>query len=204
MSSHHIIRENQESALFLVDSKAVKRELLESYFEWSPLIVTTEETFIQLNQFGYKIDALICERGFKINFETELAIQHPIDIITAGSSNQVIKEGINYLINKKAPAINIFLNTSVEKMMEISHAFPKQKIVFVNQNKKVFVADEGKYEKWLPENIEISIIPTVESQEFYLGQNEKLILNEEHLIKIKKEGPFTLSSYQKFMVSENE
>ena len=48
MSSHHIVRENQEPALLVEDFHALSDEYLGQLLEWSPTLITTTN---MLNNF---------------------------------------------------------------------------------------------------------------------------------------------------------
>lgn len=56
MSSHHIVRENQEPALVVADFHALDSEQLGQLLEWSPMIVTDAANVDFLLAEGIKVD----------------------------------------------------------------------------------------------------------------------------------------------------
>lgn len=59
MSSHHIIREHQEPALYVHDWKDEYAEVLGQLCEWSPKIYTNRITDPILRSLGIKVDELL-------------------------------------------------------------------------------------------------------------------------------------------------
>lgn len=206
MSSHHIIRENQEAAIFLVDKSAIVKGVLESFFEWNPLILATEECFILINRWGFKADAIICEKGFIENFETELAMQQPIDIINAPKNTDVIKAGLDYFSSRRCPAVNIFSmdaglwkNSAVAELKDLN-------VNIVQGNQRGFLIHSGAYEKWLPAHSQIRITPAPTGQLFmFKNQNgpfQSQKADAELVVNIDKDGIFSVSSRQGFQIWE--
>jgi len=58
MSSHHIVRENQEPALLVANFQALSAEDLGQLLEWSPTVVTNEATIDFLLAQAIKVDVL--------------------------------------------------------------------------------------------------------------------------------------------------
>jgi hypothetical protein len=56
MSSHHIIREHQEPALYVHDWKESFRDIFGQLCEWSPKIYTNANTDLILRDLGVKVD----------------------------------------------------------------------------------------------------------------------------------------------------
>src|SRR5690606_40296637 len=58
MSSHHIVRENQEPALLVEDFAALSEEYLGQLLEWSPTIITSLENLDYFLTRDIKVDIL--------------------------------------------------------------------------------------------------------------------------------------------------
>lgn len=207
MSSHHIIRENQEAAIFLVDKKAIHKAVLESFFEWSPLILASEKCFVLLNKWGFKADAVVCEKGFSENYEPELAMQQPLEIIEVNHQQQVVSEGLKFLYKKKCTAVNIFTkNMNLWKELSDSN-MQNMNINVVQGNLRGIHIHSGLYEKWFPAESMIKVVPGVADQLFIFkyqsGSFYKQKLSRETEINLDAEGLFSISSYQAFQVWEH-
>ena len=98
MSSHHIVRENQEPALLVENFHALSEEYLGQILEWSPTIITTEDN----------IDFFLAE-DTKVDFLYAHAIdssQEEIKLITPKTT--FLRDSLDYLIANNYKAVNIF------------------------------------------------------------------------------------------------
>jgi thiamine pyrophosphokinase len=59
MSSHHIVRENQEPALVVEDFGIVDFDLVGQLLEWSPTLITGLHGFFQAVDLGIKVDYVV-------------------------------------------------------------------------------------------------------------------------------------------------
>src|SRR5690554_457738 len=108
MSSHHIVRDDQEPALIIANGAACSNELLNQLLEWSPLVVVLDSAIDRVLELGIKVDVLIgdFDRNFDYNYYKKL--QYPIEIIQLEEQETYdIDKAINYLIERKIPAANI-------------------------------------------------------------------------------------------------
>lgn len=206
MSSHHVIRENQEAAIFLVNRESIVKEVLENFFEWSPLILTGEECFDLFRDWGIKADALICENGFEENFETEIALQQPLDVIKIKNKSHLITDGLSYLRSKKCPAVNVFLDNDTLFSERWVVKDKSMAVAAIRGDKRGVFIRAGLYEKWLPAASSLILKPLFTDQVFIFkyhnGYSWKQKLNTEMVINIDREGPFVINSRQSYVVWE--
>ncbi|MGO3240810.1 MAG: hypothetical protein ACTIKD_10155 [Sphingobacteriaceae bacterium] len=59
MSSHHIIRDNQEPAVFLGELDGISDNLLGQILEWSPTVICLDKSMEALEAQGIKVNVLI-------------------------------------------------------------------------------------------------------------------------------------------------
>lgn len=206
MSSHHVIRENQEAAIFLVNRNSVVKEVLENFFEWSPLILTGEECFDLFGDWGFKADALICEKGFEENFETEIALQQPLDVIKIKNNTQLISDGLSYLKSKKCPAVNVFLDNDALFSERLVVKDRSMAVAVIRGDKRGIFVRSGLYEKWLPAASSLILKPLFTDQlfifKYHNGSSWMQKINTEFVINIDREGPFVINSRQSYVVWE--
>lgn len=135
MSSHHIVRENQEPALLIQDFKALDREMLNQLLEWSPTIIVDE----------YAVDFLLVEE-IKIDIvfskSTPFFIQEQTKLFSIRDS--FLDSAFDYLISNSYSAVNI-LCSSLDSLADKYAAFIN--IVAFYDNKR-YVYVQGHYEKW--------------------------------------------------------
>ncbi len=173
MSSHHIVRDDQEPALIIANGESCNRELLNQLLEWSPLVVVLDSAVDRVLELGIKIDVLIgdFDRGFDYNRYKEL--QYPIEIIKIEDQNSTdLDKAYNYLIEKGIPAVNVVWATG----RRMDHTFTnltnmvkyagQLKVVLLDDYSKVFLLPKH-YKKWYPAGTTISLIPIGHVENIY-------------------------------------
>lgn len=73
MSSHHIVRDDQEPALIIANGLACNNELLGQLLEWSPLVIVLDAAIERVLELGIKVDVLLgdFDRNFDAQFYKE-------------------------------------------------------------------------------------------------------------------------------------
>jgi len=207
MSSHHVVKEIQEPAIFLLNEEAVNIAIVQGMLEWSPVILVSDECFPLLAHYGIKVDALICERNFANNFEIEISMQQPMDVILIKDSNQEIPEGLKYLAGKGCTAVNIFGTCTDRQMFEINRQHKDLTITYFSHKEKYVYVGGGSFEKWLPKNNPIKIFPSMMEQEFkshgLVSKKNKFTIDKPTEFFTKKDGVISIKSdHREFFISE--
>ena len=165
MSSHHIVRDDQEPALIIANGASCNPELLGQLLEWSPLVVVLDSAMVRVMELDIKVDVLLGD--FDRGFDPEIykTSQYPIEIIHTLDQNKTdLEKAFDYLIKRKIPAVNVVWATGRRADHTITNLtnIPKYrnllKIVILDDHSKVFLLQK-KYEKWYPKNTTISLIP---------------------------------------------
>ena len=188
MSSHHIIRDDQEPALIIANGAACSSELLGQLLEWSPLVVVLDSAIHRVLDLGIKVDVLLgdFDRGLD---PAELSdLQYPLEIVhTPDQDKTDLDKAFEYLIERKIPAVNVIWATgrradhTITNLTNIVRYRKQIKIVVLDDHSKVYVLPK-KFEKWYPANTNISLIPVgtvtgISSENlFYPLQNDTLTL----------------------------
>ncbi|WP_293873300.1 thiamine diphosphokinase [Flavobacterium sp.] len=188
MSSHHIVRDDQEPALIIANGEACSQELLEQLLEWSPLIIVLDSAVERVFELGIKIDVLLgdFDRGFDVNYYKEK--QYPIEIVhTPNQDKTDLEKAFDYLIEKKHKAVNVIWATgrradhTITNLTNIVAYRNLLKIVILDDHSKVYLLPT-KFEKWYTANTILSLIPigkvrgiTTENL-FYTLHNEDLTI----------------------------
>ena len=165
MSSHHIVRDDQEPALIIANGAACSMELMGLLLEWSPLVIVLDRAIQRVIDLGIKVDVLLgdFDRGFDPEYYRSL--QYPLEIVhTPDQDKTDLEKAFDYLIERKFPAVNVIWATGRRADHTITNItnivrFSKQlKIVMLDDNSKIFQLPK-KYEKWYPAATPISLIP---------------------------------------------
>lgn len=188
MSSHHIVRDDQEPALIIANGASCQPELLGQLLEWSPLVVVLDSAMERVMELNIKVDVLIGD--FDRNFDPEKyqEEQFPIEIIHTPDQNKTdLEKAFDYLIARNIPAVHVVWATgkrayhTITNITTISKYRNILKIVLLDDHSKIFLLPK-KFEKWYTANTPISLIPIGNvtgirsSNLFYPLQNDTLTL----------------------------
>ena len=215
MSSHHIVRDDQEPALIIANGAACSYELLGQLLEWSPIVVVLDNAIDRVLQLDIKIDVLLGDFDDDFNPELYKEKQFPLEIIhTPNQDKTDLEKAFDYLVEKGHKAVNVVWATgkradhTITNITNIVSYRDKLKIVILDDHSKVFLLPT-KFEKWYTAKTPISLIPigkvtgiTTENL-FYPLKNEELTIGyrtgssnhviEDGIVKIKhQEGDLLL------------
>lgn len=173
MSSHHIVRENQEPALIIEDFHALDRNSLDQLLEWSPTVIVDTYSFDFLLSEGIKVDILFSN--------------DPISEIQEQTQMYPVKEGylqsaLSYLVSKSYGAVNVMcreLDPILSEYVALINI-----VAFCKDRRYVFVTD--LYQKWKAKGEKVYFDP----QE--LLSQEGLELVEANVYVTSNDGFFTL------------
>ncbi|WP_166919498.1 thiamine diphosphokinase [Flavobacterium poyangense] len=165
MSSHHIVRDDQEPALIIANGAACNPELLGQLLEWSPLVVVLDSAIERVIELGIKVDVLLGD--FDRGFDPEIykTSQYPIEIVHTPDQNKTdLEKAFDYLIDRKIPAANVVWATgkradhTITNLTNIVRYRNLLKIVILDDHSKIFLLP-NKFEKWYTAKTPISLIP---------------------------------------------
>jgi thiamine pyrophosphokinase len=165
MSSHHIVRDDQEPALIIANGASCNPELLGQLLEWSPLVIVLDSAMVRVMELDIKVDVLLGD--FDRGFDPEIykTSQYPLEIVHRPDQNKTdLEKAFDYLINRKIPAVNVVWATGKRADHTITNltTIPKYrnllKIVILDDHSKVFLLPR-KFEKWYTAQTPISLIP---------------------------------------------
>lgn len=165
MSSHHIVRDDQEPALIIANGEACHEELLGQLLEWQPLVIVLDSAIERVIDLDIKVDVLLgdFDRGFD---PTEIVrAQFPIEIIHKPDQNKTdLEKAFDYLIERGIPAVNVVWATgrradhTITNLTNIVSYRNLLKIVIHDDHSKIFLLPQ-KFQKWYPKKTNISLIP---------------------------------------------
>ena len=165
MSSHHIVRDDQEPALIIANGASCSEELLGQLLEWSPLVIVLDSAIERVLELGIKVDVLLgdFDRGF--NPEYYLEKQYPLEIVhTPNQDKTDLEKAFDYLIEKGHKAVNVIWATgkradhTITNITSIVKFRNQLKIVLLDDHSKIFLLP-NTFEKWYTKNTPISLIP---------------------------------------------
>ena len=188
MSSHHIVRDDQEPALIIANGDACGSELLGQLLEWSPIVIVLDSAIERVLELGIKVDVLLgdFDRGLDINYYKEK--QYPLEIVYAPNQDKTdLEKAFDYLIEKGHMAVNVIWATgkradhTITNLTNIVAYRNLLKIVILDDHSKVYLLPET-FEKWYTAKTILSLIPIgkvsgISTQNlFYSLKNEDLTI----------------------------
>lgn len=154
MSSHHIIRDEQEPALLVLDPLAIDREHLDGLLEWSPTLLVTEDYANTLLDWGIKVDQVLSTSG-SVLLQTK---QDLFEVIEQPQGQSALDVGLAFLLQRNHHSVNIVGNP--EHVPIFIHPITRDmNCVLFETNRKIILARNGIYRKWLKAYTTLSIQP---------------------------------------------
>ena len=136
MSSHHIVKENQEPALIVAVYDALDQEYLGQLLEWSPTIITSGDSVDFFLAAGIKVDVVIEKDSSQ--YAQEQIGYFPM-------KKGLIPDALDYLIQNHYKAVNII--DSVQQPEILKPYLHLINIVILSAGYR-YVYVRGFYEKW--------------------------------------------------------
>jgi len=137
MSSHHIVRENQEPALLVANFQALSAEDLGQLLEWSPTVVTNEATIDFLLAQAIKVDVLFTNSKPVLGQEKIKLV--PIE-------GEFMEDALKYLILNRYSAVNIMASQLYPNLLKFAEGL--NMVLFCQDIRYVCV--KNVFEKWKP------------------------------------------------------
>lgn len=188
MSSHHIVRDDQEPALIIANGAACSQELLGQLLEWSPYIIVLDSAMQRVTELGIKVDVLLGDFDDNFNPEKYKDMQYPLEIVHTPDQNKTdLEKAFDYLIEKGFPAVNVVWATgkradhTITNITNIVRYRNKLKIVILDDHSKVFLLPQ-KFEKWYTAGTPISLIPIGKVLGIHTKNLKYPLANEELII----------------------
>ena len=171
MSSHHIVRDDQEPALIIANGAACSIELMNQLLEWQPLVIVLDSAMERVVELGIKVDVLLgdFDRDFDPNSYKEK--QYPLEIIHVPDQDKTdLEKAFDYLIDRGHKAVNVIWATgrridhTLHNLTILAHYRDRLKIVVLDDHSKAFIIPYN-YQKWYTKNTILSLLPigTVEN-----------------------------------------
>ncbi|MFT4738509.1 MAG: hypothetical protein ACJAZM_001828 [Cyclobacteriaceae bacterium] len=196
MSSHHIVRDEQEPALLVLDLQSFATEMLGLLLEWSPTVMCGEVGFEQLVQRGIKVDVAIVSESFVESNQEALSLQSPIVVIPS-EAKSVLGVGLNHLKRGDHRSVNIVSEVSPESVFhDLEHDSHGLDVTIWKGNERHTRVSKGRFQKWLPKGAIFRSYGLAKNTEITVVQLDEnpTVLAHEAWITVAKEGIVRLSS----------
>ncbi len=149
MSSHHIVRDEQEPALLVLGFAESQWQVLQELLEWSPTVLVTSNLAERLLSKGVKIDWTIGDRE-AVSYED---YQSHIGFLGANEKGELLS-ALKFLVSRGYHAVNVM--AIADQWDAISDYFLGSEVrlhVNVFQGGKRNILAAGNLQKWLKPGI---------------------------------------------------
>lgn len=164
MSSHHIVKDDQEPALIIANGAACTPDLLHQLLEWSPYIVVLDSAMERVMELGIKVDVLLGDFDRDFNPQVYTEWHYPLEIVHTPNQNKTdLEKAYDFLIERNFKAVNVVWATgkradhTVQNITGIA-AYRHLKIVLFDNHSKIYLLP-NRFEKWYPKGTILSLIP---------------------------------------------
>lgn len=202
MSSHHIVRDEQEPAL-IVFNPSFNEQTIQELLEWSPTVITKSELIEELLPYGFKIDVVIGSIVGKESVMSLLSHQQPFKYLSKNTSDDDLLQAIYYLTASKYKAANLLLEPTEETLKLINPFLNQLDLVIYDQWVKWIYSRESTFSKWLPAGALLKF----RSDSIRVTQNQKPLEYElllgECVCKVQEEGQTVISGQKGFWLGQS-
>ncbi len=143
MSSHHIVREKQEPALYIHHLGAFDEEYLGQLLEWSPTLIVNSQDFEKVISLGLKVDVVVTTGDEETSYQENTKV-----VVTENNGLDAV---LDFLISEKYPAVNVIDSSSTIKLRELGTYISKLNIVIFTETQKMYAIKSG-FKVWKPKD----------------------------------------------------
>lgn len=200
MSSHHFVKEQQEPAVFVLNTEEISFEIVSPLLEWVPTVLIWQDCVETVLSWGIKVDVILATTTFqKANLHL-LEEQYPVRFLIV-TDEGFLEEGLQYLLASQHKGVHLvgFDYAQITALTEKANLLD---LTVVDGEWKYYPVKEGKFKKWFASS-EIRILAK-ENQPLELSNsNGQLLFPIQYLTQIElPEGISEFSSSGIFWIGE--
>lgn len=150
MSSHHFVKDQQEPAVFILNTAELSFEIVSPLLEWVPTVLVWQECLETVLSWGIKVDVILATEAFQQDNLQLLEEQYPVKFLTASPEN-ILDEGLQYLLATKHPAAHL-VGLSHLKHGDLEEKLELFDLTIMDGNWKYYPVKSGKFKKWFAES----------------------------------------------------
>ncbi|MBN8576951.1 MAG: hypothetical protein J0L66_08390 [Cytophagales bacterium] len=179
MSSHHIVRENQEPALVILDAQVIPFEKVLELLEWMPTIIVLHTQLETVLGWGIKVDVVLVPVNEEQAWIARTQDQQPIQIIPFHTTESPLHKAIEMLSARQIPAVNVL--ASDKAALHAMAEFKGDAEVFF-ENKRWSRVKSGRFEKWVAAGTKLFVWPERVHHEISFLENGAVVAEKDGLI----------------------
>jgi thiamine pyrophosphokinase len=197
MSSHHIVRDEQEPAVLITEINKRYWPSIQQLLGWVPTVVVVEQCVDEVLLSGIKIDVVICKQANLPTLQKHLLDQQPIQFILQ-TNKTVIATAIDYLIERAYRGVNIFGGFDQQQSTAINNHITA---IWYDINFRYILSNNKQFQKWMVKDHSFRIGSIEKNQSFKLVNIEKSA-GDGHYI-CTSDGTIVIQSNANFWLGES-
>lgn len=173
MSSHHIIREKQEPALYIQELGAFNEEYLGQLLEWSPTLIVNATVYEKVISMGLKVDAVVNSSGQPLFQENTKVIEVKTEALDAV---------LDFLIAEQYQAVNVIDTAS--NLRELGGYIEALNIVVFTATEKAYAIKSG-FKVWKPKDsvFKIEVVSYFETSNLRQEENGDFVVLKDGFVE---------------------
>jgi len=181
MSSHHIIREKQEPALYIHELANFNEEYLGQLLEWSPTLLVAASEYEKVVSLELKVDVVVG------NLPLGATLQEDIRIIP--KPKEGMEDAMDFLIKEKYPAVNVI--SKVNGFDDLTCYLPDINLVLFTERSKHYAIKSG-FSVWKPAGtiLLIDVIAYFEADNLMQQETGEFVVVEDGLVSFRFQAPY--------------
>lgn len=203
MSSHHIVRDEQEPALLLWQPGQLSYEQAGELLAWSPRVVATQHTLAEALAWGIKLDAVWAPQAQLEATRAAVAHQAPVAVCQFRENNS-LQEVLHWLKAKDQQSVNLLADAEAQDFTLLQQLLALQQLVQVQVLSKGWRYSffrPGSLQKWLAAKSHIRLIAfegrqlingMMPGQQLMAAPVQEIEVQQSGLLKITADAPFWL------------
>lgn len=201
MSSHHVVRDEQEPAILIDDPFALRLEFVELLLEWSPTVIVTANALEEVLHWGIKIDVVLAHQTQVEKLKSRLKNQQPVELY-AFETKDLLNAGFVFLLDMNRKAVNVMADIFQTQVLDQIRQLSKELevVLFYNDQKWIY-AHRGYFQKWVASGHVFGIHPIVENtfiktKGFYTDKTDEPLIEPDELVA-ESSGKVSVQTNQK-------
>lgn len=201
MSSHHFVKEQQEPAVFILDTAELSFDTVSPLLEWVPTVLVAQHCLDQVLSWGIKIDVILATAEFQQENLHLLEEQYPVKFLTSSPEN-TLDEGLHYFLATTHRAAHL-VGFSHLNYLNLEEKLGSFDLTILDSGWKYYPVKTGKFKKWFAEST-IRLLGTEGMPVEISNANGKLMLPLLYLTQLEvPEGITEIEGKGIFWVGEN-
>ncbi|MFM1792309.1 MAG: hypothetical protein RLZZ252_663 [Bacteroidota bacterium] len=192
MSSHHIVRDNQESALIIANGESCSMSLVDELMEWCPYVLVLDGAMQRVQELGLRADAWLgdfdsheqalgsdislsggVDSGLAVaDWEQQLLATGTEKILAPDQVKTDLEKGIEFLISRGHTSANVIWGTGrrMDHTFQNLSILPKYQadilVSILDDYSRVYPLPKH-FRKWYPAGTNLSLMPIGKVEEVY-------------------------------------